>query len=52
MSKVNIDTASDIKMRGMTMKKREFVAEEKSTQEHEPKRKCKTKVINKKARKS
>ena len=38
MSKVNIDTASDINKCGMTMKKREFVVEEKDTQEHEPKK--------------
>ena len=44
--------APDLKMHDMTMKKREFVAGEQGTQEHESKRKHWTKVINKKARKS
>ena len=45
---VNIDTAPDLKIHGMTMKKHEFVAEEQGTQEPEPKRKCETKIINNK----
>ena len=43
--------APDLKMRGMTMKKCEFISEEQSTQEPKPKRKRETKIINKKARK-
>ena len=36
----------------MTMKKRKVVEEEKSAQEPKAKRKCQTKVINKKVQKS
>ena len=41
--------ATDLKMRGVTMKKREFVLEKQGAQDLHPKRKHETKVVNKKA---
>ena len=44
---VNIDTAPDLKKRGMTMKKLKLIMEEQGIQEPKLKRKHQTKVINK-----
>ena len=51
VSKHHINMATDLKMRGVTMKKREFVLEKQGAQDLHPKRKHETKVVNKKARK-
>ena len=44
---VNIDTAPDLKKRGMTMKKLKLIMEEQGIQESKLKRKYQAKVINK-----